>query len=341
MNKYYSITCKTPKCGTCIACKYTKQKIIENKPFIVRIETINTDINHFLIFKDYEEYAKDTVNINKDTMAIHEVIFAFASQRLKIDIDFKPFAKTIDCSKYFTMMEMLIDYLEQTFNTIYGHLILDPIKWCICVSRGFVNDNEYKIGYHITSKNYLSPDLEDVKNFSDKLKSILTENNRHELIDVIDWNTNKLVQNWRILGSGKKSGDTIIRKKRIQRDTDKYDDSYAIITYKGESEILPKIVKKHNIAPASYDDSNMTVTSNDKVNLIALAKSKMTPEELQAFTAPVFNSSKGRVYINYTRIHSSYCEICEREHEKDNTLYFFATSANNVIKRCLRYVKPE
>jgi hypothetical protein len=52
----------------------------------------------------------------------------------------------------------------------------------------------------------------------------------------------------------------------------------------------------------------------------------------------IFRNINGR-YINFTRIRASYCDLCNRVHEKDNTLYIKVDDKGDAYKSCNRGCK--
>lgn len=350
LSEHYKAKCKNyDTCNNnCVLCRYSEQEILNRRLFIVRAE-YSKEKNMFQVYPNYATFASS--KLNKD-IAYHEVIFDFMPQRFRADID-------LEYDIITDMQQVVADgilRLTNAFYIYYGSLsISEDIEWTVTRVYDF-NYYHYKaynnkrknpimkVGFHITSVNYMAPNQSEFKNFM----NIYCNNPKslgYKDYIYFDKNIGKKIQNWRIVNSGKLGKSN--RVKKIWQDgfygeeTTIVTNRYNTLHHGKEIEPMPIMQNKQllNIYDDDYENTFQQDINNEYKDILTeIMNAHMSELDKESFVNPRFTKQNKVIYINFTRTKPSFCDICEREHMNENSLYFIYNTTNNMIKKlCLRY----
>ena len=280
----------------------------------------------------------------------HEVILGDKPQKIAFDIDYEvPY-------KYRHIETELITELTKAINETFKEKYNHDADIQLMTSSGPINKTTYKISYHILAsiKYYVSNSIQSRK-FAELVKDKLPL--RYQ--DVIDFGIYSAVHNLRVLGSFKhlktdpEYGKLPTNCKGMQEyfnihgklPKEMIDHMENVRIYGSYAPVNMDRIKRGDI---SFKDSLITnVAGLTLLPDIAKAKPKMENIHisdvkmelaLQLFPsdpAHIPGRTNGR-YINFTRMKPSYCDICQRAHDKDNTLYLVLMDDNTVCKGCIK-----
>lgn len=354
ISEHSQIDCKS-KCSYCLMCNYTKEDILKRKLFIVRIEN---ETNKFRVYNSYSVFREDTADDKVNSY--HEVILDFMPQRFRVDLDIPEIhtykstdSDDIKKQNMRNIVSIIADmkhHLTEVFMQTYT--VADNIEWCVTLTKRrklqskYVEDPDYAfakdhLGIHITSKNYMAANQNESKLFMNAYCED-SENQIPHIIGFIDKNINKKIQNWRIVNFSKFN-----KRDRIKRlySVD-CEDAHCVITNQQDCTILP-ILQKNIITINKFGTMSATNTVDDFLQIgklnIRIDKQKIMDEinarmstiERESFHHPSFSVSNGFVYVNFLRIKSSFCDICNRVHDNENSLYY-VIYGQKIKKHCMR-----
>jgi len=267
-------------------------------------------------FSSYTSFYNWYNTLSESKKHCHEVIFGSNTQRIKFDIDAKPqeFGEINSNKNIDTLNSIMIAIKEELKNYIGIDEFIEQNITNADFNIADSSDNN-KISYHITSLFYTVANNKEAKLFSDNVINRLPECYKK----FIDSSINTSIKNLRILGSHKVDSN---RVKKINKELNKKLGFNNIGDYQGLEYYLiqpPKIRCRTIALP------NKIIVSNDTFSSKSLESSLCSTEIPNYIKAYIYdNGSSIREVKNtviYTdRIKPSYCEICDRTHQNDNTL---------------------
>ena len=342
LSEHFKIKCNDKSCKQCILCIYkSEEKLIEKGYFIVRKETTN---QLFYVYKSYESFKSDEQLESNATY--HEIVFANTPQKLRIDLDFKEvrsvFDINIDINKY---IESVICILNATFFELYGAFDIDnEVVWCICSSIGETSEGKFKMGYHITSANHFVTSSSNANTFLRKFSFNYSSNiYDQKLLDIPDIQVAKSIQNWRIINFAKYNQPQ--RTKEIDQLSYvlyphyNFSDNSALLSQNHDKSKLPDINQLNYNNKNDLIDS-VAICESEYSIVYSKVRARMTDDDKESFILPRFTQNEQDIYVNFSRIKESYCDMCKRNHESENSLYFIYNKPRDLIqRRCMRFKK--
>lgn len=261
----------------------------------------------YLVFNNYKEYFR-YFDLPTTPHDYHEVILN-KPQKIKFDIDAKVSELNIDYKKLY---DHILENIMNVFICTYDELLLDK-DIIVCDST----DPKVKYSCHIIIDGFYVTSAEEAREFAKRV---------YENIDVnyqkfIDMNVYKPVQNFRLIDCYKSTD-----KHRIKKLTSNHRRENTLITNVDKCKQLPQIVTdvpKYKL---------QTILSEEDISAIINICNKHTGNHHE------FRSILNNRFI-YRRTSPSFCDICHVEHQKDNTLMFIVSMADDKLvihKKCRR-----
>ena len=214
--------------------------------------------------------------------------------------------------KFIWLNRVMMSTIESTFGDCFGR------ECSVAVCDSSKEGVKYSRHYIITD--FAVENNREAMLFTDKVINALPPAFPKAIIDM---GINKSLQNFRLPGSSKVGSDRVkkiisahICEGRIIDHT--FED--CLITHTANTELLPPKCPREEVqAPSiNIDDAEM-------VKII-----KMAGEHLEGFR---YRRTKGNI-INFNRIASSYCQLCQRMHDHDNTAYIKVDTSGAVTLKC-------
>ena len=305
--------------------------------FVVRYEI--SDIKSvFMIFATPTHYKQFYEFLPSKERAFHEIIFGECEQRFKVDIDFGNELIVADSpllrKPFYDKLTIICDTIKSIFENLYSsqHPGATNSPLCICETKGEVTPGKIKIGFHVTiGGRHYAQNVLVVREFIDLLTSELPP----DLSKYIDRDTNKTIQNWRILGCNKYGQPRRIKRifAKPMYSTSPSDAIVGNYTHSANIAHLTYIYTYStmlSLRPTIAAASRSTITAEVHDRLIIAANALLTEDEKAAFANPSISGN----FVNYRRFVPSYCDFCKRIHEKDNTLYFALLDNGSLVKFC-------
>jgi len=307
----------------CVLKTYTKEEL--KTKFIIRDEFNK----NFIVFQNFSEYINHWNSTPNEQKCFHEIIFGFNNQKIKFDIDIKipynDFAKFEEFNSEksnYKPSEILINEINEIIDTIINQFyILYKINITyediiIADSSGVISSNAantiWKYSYHIIVLNHYVDNNMEAKKFVSDVYNNLSEH----LQQYIDLDTNKQIQNFRLLGCSKLEAPRRFKKRaelffNAQKQDIKYIDFIINKLPDCEGIILPIINKessiqtnKNIIIPQNYIDFIMNWLETNNI-----------------IKDHIFRCVVGDI-ISFNRIdNTEICRICNRIHDHDHSLF--------------------
>jgi hypothetical protein len=247
----------------------------------------------------------DTINVSGTK---HEVMVCDRYSKLAIDID--AIAGVID--SYDVVAEMRRAVLEE--------LCLEHPDESVCVDESdlyaYESNGVSKRSYHFILQKVSFANHHEQKQFMNGVITRLPK----VIGDVIDFQLYKDQQQLRLLGSTK-TEDGEKRTKRATAGTpNDLAASMMYADYGDHNELEPRCIYVDHIAAAVVDVDTEKILARDDVR-------KMMG------TAHEYRETTSGGLLVFTRLEPSYCKICKRTHDGDNTL-MLSVSGDKVVERC-------
>lgn len=290
--------------------------VADDPKFIVH----NEDGRKFLVFDSYADF-KSWFAVN-DIQTLHEVVRGSQPQRLKFDIDCE--ADKLDALEdmsepdwsnyeWWNSASPRTRKSRRLFDTIAGAIIecfADLYSIGLGIEQDFTisdSTDATKFSRHIVITRFHVKNNEEAKFFTRYLLTLLPENIRK----LLDPGVNKTTQNFRLPGCHK------VGSSRIKRVFQGAEDS-MLITQVGNTRALPAL----NIrAEKSFN----LITGVDEAAVIKMAEPYAD--------GLIFRNRKNNLFC-YKRERPGHCQICERCHDADNTLYVSVSKGGYVRAHC-------
>jgi len=251
---------------------------------------------------------------NKDKNFI-EIIFGNKKQKLKFDIDISN--NNLDYfNNNFTnesFEKFMINKIILTFNKLYvnkGIKLLTKNDIIICSSH-----SNNKISYHFIINNYFVNNNLESKYFKDQLKIIINNNSINKFIDDSVY---KSTQGFRIINNTKPNQNRF----KVLLNENEVQDINTIIQYINNCCELPNLNENVN------KSCKQIITDIDVKKALDISKNY-----IKGFDFREVHNNSG--LLLFDRIKSTYCQICKRVHENDNSLVIQIIKPS-VIMYCFR-----
>lgn len=282
--------------------KYTSEQLV--KKFVVKTQ------DRYEIYKSIPDYVNYQM-AQGEPLHNHEVIFWDRKQKIKFDIDVND--NVLSLTLYDKIISALIECIKITFtNTWYRYLKNDDIILCESFDRS-VNIPK-KLSTHIIINKYYVNNSYQAKEFC----RLVCERLDHQYVDM---GVYKRIQNFRIALNSKHTEPT-----RIKQIISKHNLLDTIITYTNNCTQLQDII--------SYDHKPTHTVTND-----------VTTTQMEDIAKKILDiypdhtvRSVVRNQILFDRVRSSHCNICDKQHDSDNTLICYVLSGN-VYEICRSWIK--
>lgn len=275
--------------------KDSVESAISHDKLLTKTIIRNAKNNTYIVFNKYKEF-KEWYKKQRDNGDVyyHEIILGDMKQKLKIDID------SYNIINPFEICDSLIDIL----NELYYPKTFSHNDFIICDSSRECNDG-YKWSYHIISRTFCLKNNKEAINIT---KLLVNSTN----IDCIDTSVNKSLQSFRLLYSCKEAGKPKCLMKEFEENTTL---SHTIISYITKNiEVLKELVIPgcdESINNEIHDDPDLFI--KNIMENISMYDSKL-------LYSHSFRQLEKNGMLSFNRLTGSYCTICRRVHDKDNTL---------------------
>ncbi|AIY22397.1 replication [African swine fever virus] len=317
--------------GEAVEDKYSLETLKNH--FVVRDEYNNL----FRVFSNRDDFWEWEAAQPFEQKCFHEVVFGFLPQRLKFDIDF-PVNKSYsddndnvndddsvyDDDNVYDILDMIINVIIDVFYETYSlpyNINLTREQILLTDSIGLNKKRELKYSFHIILYTYSVLNNNEAKAFTSKV----LENLPKHVYPFVDPQVNKSIQNFRIIGSHKKGS------MRVKMFNEELAEVFETSTTTKKSDTLIATPFETTCLPCIFTNVKETTPSScDTIQQSEL-------EEVLKFAGTLCkNHCFLRVHKNlvlFKRTSPSYCEICKRMHDKDNTLILRVTG-NKVYQHC-------
>lgn len=271
-----------------LASKFTVARQVQAKKYTYYKYYVFDNPEHFF---DYLEEQPE------DDRSFHEVIFGWMLQKIKLDID--------ACDEDITsnILEAIDEAIYTTFYMQYD-IVLSAEQIITTESNGFdLGSTHPKKSYHKIVNGFAVENNIEAQEFTRKLMCILPSE-YHKFIDI---GVNKNVQNFRLIGCKKLDSK---RTKILTKESIHVSPIDTIIQNVTDCAVLPKRAEQ-DTKQTPLDGKDLL--TDDIETAINLAESENL---LDGF---VSTHVKGRL-ICFKRIKSSFCKMCDRTHQSENSL---------------------
>lgn len=277
---------------------YSKQEILSK--FLVAKQT--EFAYEYLIFdsaEEFEDWFNDQIEADR---LFHEVIYGDKVQKLKFDIDAPP---------EFTGLEEILMAITDTFYIEYMiELTADDV---IVLSA----TDQTKKSFHIIIKSYAVRDHIEAQYFTNKV-FINLDKNYHSFVDK---QINNSRANFRMMGNYKLNS----LRKFEPMDGDIIEFVDTLITQTAAATLLPSRVQT-NVDPAK---PILSISADHIAAILDLAAPYLTGHQMIRSTIPGL--------ICFKRLQPTFCDLCQRNHDKDNTVlisYTIQDEAGHAYLNC-------
>jgi len=279
----YSYLVDGPGRDKVLAKDFKSHAELSNRPVIYDMARYS-----YIIFDDLAEFIQFYETVPSKTYC--EVIWGGTPQRLKLDIDAKNAGVTEE-----DLVSVVNDCAALALDQLWPNANA-PIYTCL-------SSNSDKISFHVIIDAFVSNHLQCAA-FTDMVIRIMPS----EYAKYVDTSVNKSTQNFRLVGSHK-PGST-----RIKMLPAGVSFTQALIcSYSGEKpKILADVVagRIKELAPAPIADQD---------ELVRDALERFGRLDPACMFLNAIRPNGFYAQLNFKRLASSYCQICSRAHDHDNT----------------------
>lgn len=294
----------------------------------------------------------------------NEIVLEDCNQRFRIDIDAKnslldninltligysdsPVNELIKSKNVSTPCErwkkmwIIIYYLRDIFRRTMTAYLADSehrnnkiILRDITISNFVILEscNAEKMSFHLISPNIAFCNAKSLSEFA----KLFYENVPQEFMPILDKSVYRSNQSFRIAGSSKVGDNTRVMRycKNSNRlfgdNTDIYENNVLLYTLLNADSIPEEYKYKMRIFGQEEEISKKSPVqiciNDDLLNTIYTEINRKYPN-----TFVIRHVAETKNIVMFNRIRPSYCELCNRTHDKDNTLYVTIWSNNNYI----------
>lgn len=290
---------------------------------------------YFALFPSHVEFFSYYRGIDPELKCYHEVIHGDKPQKPRFDIDINADEVPNAVATGVKVKEALISAVIAAMKVC--NITLNLSKDLVITS----SHGPEKASFHIIINNYAHANSEDAMAFYQLTMSLIPDADK-ELVRYIDRGIYAPNHPLRMLGSKKEKTD---RYKVIER-TFTYNSQTYTYQYPPDTDASLQ----------DMEDSLVTVTGNCAILPSLKGERREDPNagvDLEPHLQRVFEMLKlweGGEYLPYkfdkvrankiylTRVESSYCKLCQRQHERENPCVYFRDGA--VMFTCRRTSRP-
>lgn len=291
----------------------------------------------YYVFKNVDQFIDFYLKLDPKYRTFHEVIWGTQPQKIKFDIDIK-----VDETSPAKIQprDLLAHLLDAIYATFFQQYCKEP-TFVITTSSA----HGIKYSYHVIIANYLVCNNVEVQYFTRNVMIALGEIIGPADVQYIDTTVNKSVQNFRILGSHKTQSDTRVKLPYINVDghilenTTITKDMLMSTLIQGRNPANDSLYMLRSISntPNTKQYANVSAgsaTLNYTDNLIQVV-GRYEPSAAHEFYRIVTSDANGAdgfpssIMLCYKRTKPSYCDICLRVHDSDNTFYVICMYTNS------------
>ena len=283
-------------------------KLNECEPwmFITRHE----ETGLYICFNNVHEYREQFNSSYKKRRYFHEVILKDAPRKFFLDLDYKA-PKCKENDQLFNIMTdslkmIIIDVFERKYNIIINTSDLATVE-----SSGYNKDKKYKYSRNIILTTYAIPNATTFSYIGECVYQEYEKTGLKIIVDTAQFKNNTF--------NNRLPYNTKLHESRFKKyDLNKYKFTDLILTYVEGLEELPEIVASKSITYET-DISDEDISAELDKNLTDWKSHSVYKDITDNF-------------INFTRIEPSYCKLCHRTHDKDNTFYIIITNRGYIYK---------
>lgn len=278
---------------------------LEPDHVIIRDELANIFVRYISVVNfiaDYEQYT------NIHHAFCHEVLRANCIQRARFDLDIK--CDIAEISDILERAQSLVDEIIRVAIGVYEYdyhndRAIDEDLFVICSSHG-EHENSYKASFHLITPFYGT--YETISGFTEAIHRKLAT---HTDFKFIDTGVTKSTQNFRLPLSFK------LHSNRI-KEVHEAEWHHALIGHY-RADLQPIVLLK----PASPMFLPTRFVNNQVFDnpLIVDALTEMLRQTMPDFDKTWIFRNERSGFFNFRRIAPSHCQLCNRTHERDHTLY--------------------
>lgn len=286
-----------------------------NNYFIIRDEKAKI-YKAFSSLEDYEAYFAET---KKENRCFHEVVFGDMPQRIKFDIDCpKEYMDKLDVDVDVDVKKedvvakiigkMIIKVFNESYKSELEKYYFPTFVDNILITQSHAKNKKYS--FHIILTGFKLPNCRECALFTDKVCARIPI----DIANIVDKQVNGSCKTLRLLGCTKNGEE---RYKRISSKCQITDDKGYIQWIRSDYDIKHCFMKKKNLSQSVLSE-NIIQSAVDKVR--------------EYFPEFKFRDTKEN-YINFDRLYPSKCDICDKRHDKDNTLIVYYAN-DSVYYQC-------
>jgi hypothetical protein len=314
-------------------------KICEvSKKFVLQTDNYHS----YIVFADIDSYLEH-FNVCAEPM-FHELIFNTTPRKFFLDLDYETNITSIEdyaskISKYRKHINAIKDILVAVFNTTYVkyYITLEDILTVESHTDISTIDNyngDIKLSTNLIIGKYLMPDQIEFVNFGKLILKKYEETASTQIIDKTFFsNTQRnFIQN------------RLIFNTKTSQSRYKYPIINGVKITKPNYDLAKRYIMQSNIGVEGKTIEIIEGVLRDKTKIRKTISLKLAPEEIQEILSMtsihwkkdfIFRMLKDNI-IEFDRFQSSYCDICDTRHNKDNTLVFIIEENGKIYKKCRR-----
>lgn len=297
--------------------------------------------NRYYVFPDMNKFCEYIEEVEEHRRCFHEVIVSKQKQRIKFDIDAEStrvnecFNAAFNNDTYFKVEHSLESLNSVTESEKMG-VILKEIDSAICdsfyvlyqkrispsdilttTSTGMEN-GKMKYSYHKLIKGFY---VEETAEAAYYVSEYFSKFMRPDFHDVIDFGVYKTIQNFRVVYNHKENSDRVKVPVHCNGDAINEPSKYYLVQNTDDCELLSDKSDKSQKSPNNIS-SELYISQSDCDSAIAVAvKYGIIIKGVHSI-----RKTNGGL-ITFNRLSASYCELCKRQHDTDNTLMLSIVTA--------------
>ena len=275
-----------------------------------RFITRHEETGLYICFNNVHEYREQFNSSYKKIRYFHEVVLKEKPRKFFLDLDYKA-TKTKEHSQLFNIMTdslkmIIIDVFEREYDIMINSLDLATVE-----SSGYNKDNQYKYSRNIILTTYSIPNATTFSFIGNCVYDEYEKTGLPSIVDTAQFKNNTFNNR---LPYNTKLGENRYKKYDLKQ----YKFTDLILTYVEGLEELPEIAASKSITYAT-DINDKDINDELEKNLTDWKSHS------------IYKDVTGN-FINFTRIEPSYCSLCSRTHDNDNTFYIIITKRGYMYK---------